>query len=253
MTKIYVADAGKLCDDALFAELIKKVPAERQKKIERYRFRKDKNLSLAAGVLLLHAMENAGIDPDSAVIKTGEAGKPYMEITDDQGSPSGMEIREAQSKSSGSGSAFYFNLSHSGEISVCAVSDREVGCDVEKIRSLEEVDIKLSERFFAKEESEYVKNAAGDDAKSRAFFEIWTKKESFVKAEGSGLSFGLDRFSVLEENSPQKEHRGFAEVTYSEEKYYLTQVPTGLKEYSVSVCTKHSADVPELVFVDLLS
>lgn len=73
----------------------------------------------------------------------------------------------------------HFSLSHSGSMAILAVSDREIGADVEQVR---DVDLRLAERFFTARECAYV---AGDRDR---FFEVWTKKEAYGKWQGSGLS-----------------------------------------------------------------
>jgi 4'-phosphopantetheinyl transferase len=76
------------------------------------------------------------------------------------------------------GARVKFNLSHSGELALCAVaSDREVGVDVKRVRAVPEMR-RIVERFFPGEE-------AGDPA---AFFRLWTRREAFVKATGRGLA-----------------------------------------------------------------
>lgn len=54
--------------------------------------------------------------------------------------------------------------------------------------------MKMAKRFFTVEEAEFI-NKSTD--RNSAFFEIWTKKESFVKAVGKGLAIPLNSFSVL--------------------------------------------------------
>ena len=71
---------------------------------------------------------------------------------------------------------------------VIAVSECSVGVDAEKIR---EVDIRVKKRF-TKAEAEYI----GYDIVR--FFEIWTKKEAFLKQKGVGLKGGLQSFCVTE-------------------------------------------------------
>ena len=50
--RLYLADASALSDEALFAVLYAKMPAERRAKIDGYVFPKDRRLCLAAGLLL---------------------------------------------------------------------------------------------------------------------------------------------------------------------------------------------------------
>jgi 4'-phosphopantetheinyl transferase len=88
-----------------------------------------------------------------------------------------------------------FNLAHSDDAALIAVArDREVGVDVERIRGDVE-SLGIAERFFAPGEFERLRHVPSDDA-NRLFFTLWTSKEAFVKARGTGLSLGLDRFEV---------------------------------------------------------
>jgi 4'-phosphopantetheinyl transferase len=54
----------------------------------------------------------------------------------------------------------------------------------------------IAQRFFAESEVRAIEQAPLD-ARSLLFFQIWTLKESFVKATGEGLGRPLDQFAVL--------------------------------------------------------
>jgi 4'-phosphopantetheinyl transferase len=91
--------------------------------------------------------------------------------------------------------ALQFNVSHSANIALIAVSsEHQLGVDVEKIRGDVDVDA-LAERFFSLRECAGLR-ALPDDLRVPGFFACWTRKEAFLKATGSGLSFPLADFSV---------------------------------------------------------
>ena len=88
-----------------------------------------------------------------------------------------------------------FNVSHAAGMALIAVgSVHRLGVDVEKIRS--DVDTNsLAERFFSLRERIGLQ-ALPDHLRVPGFFACWTRKESFLKATGDGLSFPLADFSV---------------------------------------------------------
>ncbi len=91
--------------------------------------------------------------------------------------------------------ALTFNLSHSHELGLIAVTwDRLVGVDVERIRP-NVAGEKLARRFFSKREVADLQSVP-DGLRERAFFTCWTRKEAFIKARGQGLSLPLDQFDV---------------------------------------------------------
>ena len=74
------------------------------------------------------------------------------------------------------------------------VKDSEIGIDVEKIKTDFDV-LNLAENLFSTTEVKMLHDVQQDDV-YQAFYRCWTRKEAFIKAEGSGLSFPLDAFSV---------------------------------------------------------
>ena len=85
---------------------------------------------------------------------------------------------------------FHFNISHSGDFLAIAISNRDVGIDIEKIRK---PDFRITKRFCSDEQA-YITET---DSINR-FFEVWTKKEACLKYKGTGLSGGLNTFSIFE-------------------------------------------------------
>lgn len=86
----------------------------------------------------------------------------------------------------------HFNISHSGEWVVCAFSALPVGIDVEKIRR---VNFDIARRFFSEEEVNQLFSLSLPE-QSEFFFDLWTVKESYLKAIGTGLTRLLNSFTV---------------------------------------------------------
>jgi len=91
--------------------------------------------------------------------------------------------------------AVRFNLSHSEHEAVVAVArDREVGIDLESVRTTVECEL-LAQRFFSPAETAALL-ALPAPARPQAFYAYWTCKEAFLKAKGGGLNIPLDEFEV---------------------------------------------------------
>ncbi|MBK7782588.1 MAG: SUMF1/EgtB/PvdO family nonheme iron enzyme [Ardenticatenia bacterium] len=89
-----------------------------------------------------------------------------------------------------------FNLSHSHELALLAVTTgRAVGVDLERLRPIPRA-TQLAERYFAAPERADLARMAGTAAEATTFFNCWTRKEAFVKAQGQGLAWPLDSFAV---------------------------------------------------------
>jgi 4'-phosphopantetheinyl transferase len=89
-----------------------------------------------------------------------------------------------------------FNISHSGNIVVFAYGSSAVGVDIEAHTPINFTELIT---YFHPEEREFV--MASRDSEN-AFFEIWVRKEALLKAIGTGLLNGLNKFSCL--NNPVK-------------------------------------------------
>ncbi|MCH5298625.1 MAG: 4'-phosphopantetheinyl transferase superfamily protein [Ruminococcus sp.] len=150
MIKIYVTNSRNI---SLTELNINKTAPNRRDKIRRLTRDSAKRQSLAAGLLLTEIFPNSEI-------KTGEYGKPYIENE-------------------------YFNLAHSGDYVILAVSDSaDIGCDIERIKIVDYE--KIAKTVFCENEREMLRKA---DDKQNLFFEFWTKKESFMKCIGEGFHF----------------------------------------------------------------
>ena len=164
----WYCDVRPLSDPALFARGMTLLPwEERREKVMRFHFERDRRLCLGAGLLLAYALRRAGAKDLSLCCLSG--GKPVL-------------IHEP---------CIHFNLSHSGNLAVCAVSDQPVGADVEM---WQDADPGVAALCFRAAEREWM-NASGDNA--RAFAWLWTRKESYLKLTGDGLSRSPDSLCVL--------------------------------------------------------
>lgn len=88
-----------------------------------------------------------------------------------------------------------FNVSHSGDFAIIGfLKNYEIGVDIEKCKTNLDV-YDIAQSYFSLKEIEAL-NKVSNEEKYSAFFRCWTRKEAFIKAQGSGLSFPLNKFTV---------------------------------------------------------
>ncbi|MCR5417802.1 MAG: 4'-phosphopantetheinyl transferase superfamily protein [Lachnospiraceae bacterium] len=88
------------------------------------------------------------------------------------------------------------SISHSGDYVAVAISDREVGVDIQKRRSVRE---SLTDRVMSPEEKREYDRLCSEDAGSEAareyFLSVWTAKEAVSKMDGRGIFAMLPELS----------------------------------------------------------
>ncbi|MEH6824415.1 MAG: 4'-phosphopantetheinyl transferase superfamily protein [Motiliproteus sp.] len=89
----------------------------------------------------------------------------------------------------------HFNFSHSGKTAVLAMTSMgPLGVDVERIKASTDIDI-VARRYFSSTEQQAF-NSLPQSQRLRGFYQIWTRKEAYLKAVGVGLSGDLASFDV---------------------------------------------------------
>lgn len=121
---------------------------------------------------------------------------------------------------------YYFNISHSGEYVIFAVSDDEIGIDIQK---MDEINLKISERFFSPYEDKFIKEYNSFER----FYIIWTIKEAYIKYIGQGLNKTLNSFTVLHHNDNY-----YIYDSYLRSDIVISSFDWG-KDYRISMCSKY--------------
>lgn len=176
MIEIYTIHLNSPISQDDFQRLLQHVSEERKARILRYRQYEDACRSLAGDLLIRHALQKSfGLCDSDLRFGKSRHGKPIL-----------LSHPE-----------YHFNLSHSGNHIVAGVGLLPLGVDVEIVRS---IDFKVAKRFFSEEEYLFITHQPFDDG-LWSFFKLWTLKESFVKAIGSGLRIPLNsyRFEFAED------------------------------------------------------
>lgn len=89
-----------------------------------------------------------------------------------------------------------FNISHTKGAGVVVFSDHPIGVDIEAIKK---GNLGIAKRFFLPKEIAYIWGADDEQICNDRFYEIWVKKEAFLKCRGIGLHGGLKSVNVLDE------------------------------------------------------
>ena len=134
----------------------------------------------------------------------------------------------------GAESGLRFNLSHSHGKLLCGITaGAEIGVDIEKMRPGYTFD-KIAKRHFSPGEYSFFRNAP-DSGKIEAFFTVWTRKEAFLKALGTGLHTPLNAFDVAAPGEPVEFLRDVSGVDITK-RWYVTDL-SAVPGYRAAVCT----------------
>lgn len=158
-------------------EFLRTLDDEERARASRFHFDKHRrHFVVARGVLRLLLGRYLEARPEDVSFNYGSHGKPSL-----AGEHRASSLR--------------FNASHSGELAVYAfVPEFEVGIDVEYIKS-DFATEEIAERFFSTSEIGMLM-ALPKAERPAAFFRLWTRKEAYIKAIGTGLSHPLNEFDV---------------------------------------------------------
>ena len=144
------------------------LPKSRKEKVNHFRFEKDKKLSAGAYFLLDKMLKEEDITKPT--FKIDKYGKAYISNYEN----------------------IYFNLSHSGKLVSCAISDMEIGVDVEY--NDPSIDLNIAKHYFYNSEYENIMKSKNP---SNEFFKYWALKESYMKYTGLGFNLPLDSFEII--------------------------------------------------------
>ena len=181
--------------------------AEYQDKIKRYRRWQDAQLSLLGRILLVKGLEQINYGFDESNLNYTSFNKPYLE-----------------------NNAIHFNISHSGELVVCALTKiGAIGIDIEKIN-----DTKISDFKSQMTVNEWKLINESTNA-NLSFFQYWTQKEAVIKTQGKGLSIPLKSFEVTKNKT-----------IIESEVYFLKELKIN-DDYCCHLALKENIDTIEII------
>ena len=209
--KLYRININNLDDPLQNERILELVGTERRKKVIRYLQPDDRKRSLGAGIMIRKILGENGLSESS--LKYSGNGKPVVD-------------------------GLYFNVSHAGDYVVGVLSDAEVGCDIEKAVN---APLEIAEHYFYSSEREYIEIAADP---GKAFFTLWTLKESYMKKTGRGMSLSLDSFEIC------READGFVLGKSSEKRGFFKTM--GFENYIFSICNETDFTLSDTDFHDIV-
>ena len=170
---LWFADLNSLDRYAISSEVAHWLRGEEKNRYNRYQSQRQREHFLFGRVLLKTILSKyIGCAPADLKFDIDTRGKPFV--------------------SSDNTLSLTFNLSHSGNRVVFAVSkNQDLGVDLELIKK-ERAILKIAERYFSTSETRELRNLPKASQVKR-FYELWTLKESVLKACGYGLSRGLSK------------------------------------------------------------
>ena len=160
---LYIFDEVDKMDDVTPERITSLLSDERYEKAKRLRSPLARNGSAAVYLLLRLALREMYCINKAVDFEYSEKGKPLLKDYPQ----------------------IYFSLSHSKHIAACAVSEFEVGIDVQYIAPVSDA---VAKRVLTRKEYAGYKSSSD---KAEYFCELWTIKESFLKKTGQGIATNI--------------------------------------------------------------
>lgn len=142
----------------------------------------------------------------------------------------------------------HISLSHSGALTACAIADSPVGVDVEQRKDRPGQE-RIARRLH--EEEQRWLAARSSEERQRAFYDLWVRKESFMKAVGEGLRLPLNSFCTVEADGLDGGCAVRVKQSVRGETYFLRQYELEGGDYSLAVCAQAMEFAPEPAWISL--
>lgn len=159
MLKVYYANINDIENEKIFHEKLVQVKTVRQQKVLRCKRRDDQLRSLAAGLLIRHAVEEELLSYKELEFETNSNGK--------------LLINQSVCP-------VWISISHSGEFAAVAISNHKIGIDLQQQKELKSQD-RMKKMCY---------NDAELDSRE-SFFYHWTRKEAYSKMLGLGMKLNF--------------------------------------------------------------
>ncbi len=175
--EVHAWKAPLIASEYEYAAFQQVLSVDERERAGRFYFEKDRRRwTIAHGVLRLLLAGYLNSNPHELQFVTNRYGKPSL----------AHPFAET---------GLQFNLSHSAEMALYAFTyQRQVGIDVEYMRPDIECELLARSQFSPAEYAAL--QALPTSLQTEAFFLCWSRKESYIKAKGMGLSLPLDQFDV---------------------------------------------------------
>jgi 4'-phosphopantetheinyl transferase len=174
---LWLAFPDQIRDQHLLVEYENLLADHERAKRARFHFAADRHRYLVTRVLVRTVLSRyVSVDPRDWIFATNEFGRPYV-----------ANLSPETSRLS-------FNVSHTnGLILMGVTTGNALGVDVENV-GVRELYTGIADRYFSPSEVADLHSLPKPQQHKR-FFDIWTLKESYIKARGMGLAIPLDGFS----------------------------------------------------------
>ncbi|HEY5220289.1 MAG TPA: 4'-phosphopantetheinyl transferase superfamily protein [Gemmatimonadaceae bacterium] len=131
-----------------------------------------------------------------------------------------------------------FSVSHATDQMLVAVTrSDDVGVDLERMTRLADVE-RIAARFFARGEYDALL-ALPPDQRADAFFRAWVRKESVVKALGTGIAAAFDMFTVSLAKDVQHEVDVTGITGVDRQRLWVRLLDIGRVDYLAAVAFGH--------------
>lgn len=173
MTETYFLNLENTVWDQTNEYLLSFISHERKERISYYYFDNDKKLSLYSALLTKMMLSKLiGVQVSQLHFGRQELKKPILL----------------------SHPSVHFNFSHTRDCVFLGISDCPLGVDVEKMSN---APFEIMDLIFHPSEIKYILESPLEE-RNLHFYKIWTRKESFVKESGEGLSYELKQLNVMD-------------------------------------------------------
>lgn len=184
-------------------------PEEETRK-NKYRFERDQQrFVVTRGILRILLGQHADQSPKAIGFTVGSNKKPQLNCFPD----------------------LHYNVSHSGDWILIGIANRTIGVDLEKINTDFLFQDVIAYSFSEAEKTHLAMNQNN----SAVFYQLWTRKEAFVKATGQGIDANFNRIPCLNGNHPVDSDKSWLVSSFNVAENYVATVAYPVESVAATI------------------